>query len=248
MDTKKKVDLGKLFSFKKPTYVESKPAKKEVVADSKAKKPLTNYLILVMGILLILLFAFFFFRYVLEKDKLDSFESNLNSAVEQVYSYNVGAVREVVIPLPSSTSSVCFNNYKEGNDFGVDVSLQPTGLDDFKVKGLFSVEKSSLCVTNSNNFKAKMQYFSKEGSNFVGIYVNSIDLSLYPAASIIAPPPAQETVENQTTETNQTKQSNLSDMQRTACETANKYSTCAKLADLPVVTNEQCCSELGMCC
>ena len=45
------------------------------------------------------------------------------------------------------------------------------------------------------------------------------------------------------------KQEQLSEIQITACNSADKGGTCdTKLASLNIVTKEQCCQALGKCC
>lgn len=244
----KKSGTSNLFPVKRVGVAEQEPAKKETVG-SKSSKSL-NYLVLVAGVLVILLLAFFFFKFVADKDKLYSFEANLKSAVDTMYSSNVGAVREVIIPLPSSVDNVCFANYKSDSEFGVDVTLQP-GSEPFKMQGLFSVENDSFCVPADGSFEARMQLFSKAGSNFVGVYFNSVDTNLYPSVSTTSQTPSGQPQQPppQTPTVNESKPpTQLSDMQQTACQSASTHNTCDRLISLGVVTKEQCCSELVLCC
>jgi len=45
------------------------------------------------------------------------------------------------------------------------------------------------------------------------------------------------------------EKSQLSELQVTACNTANQAGTCdTKLAELGLVTKEQCCQSVGKCC
>ena len=47
----------------------------------------------------------------------------------------------------------------------------------------------------------------------------------------------------------QTEDENLSELQITACNTADDAGTCdTKLAELEIVTTDQCCKNLGKCC
>ena len=46
-----------------------------------------------------------------------------------------------------------------------------------------------------------------------------------------------------------TYQGDITELQQTACISADKGNTCdTKLADLGIITKEECCQKLGKCC
>ncbi|MEM4245453.1 MAG: hypothetical protein QXR60_04595 [Candidatus Nanoarchaeia archaeon] len=251
MEEKKKGVFEDFLSTKK------QPAEKPKKESKKVTIP-TKYIIIVFGVIFILVFGFFFFSFVINKDKAYAFEKNLQDAVNMMYSLGVGSTREIVIPVPSSVESVCFQNYKEGSDFGVQVTSIPESIDTFKMKGLFSVEKDSFCFTTDGSLKAKMQYLSKSGSNFVAVYLNSIDPNIYSTSTFVSQVSVEQTQEtgNETiipeTETNQTEEyqneTEEKSIAQTACESAAANNNCARLADLGLITAEQCCSSYSLCC
>ncbi|MFH1331852.1 MAG: hypothetical protein ABIH63_01035 [archaeon] len=224
--------------------VSAKPKKEE--KKSQQKGP--NYLVLVGGLLVVVLLAFFFFRFVLDLDKLYSFEKNINAAVVKVSGYGVGTVKEVVIPLPNSVDKVCFSNV----DYDSEVSFEPEKLSPFTLKGAIGVQDNPFCVLTAGSFRAKMQVFSIDGSSFVGIFLNSIDQQIVNPVYVEVNVTQNETftpeVPPETNETNQTSNNTLSEIQQASCQYAAENNNCDKLADLGIVTKEQCCSIMSFCC
>jgi hypothetical protein len=219
---------------------EQKPSK----APSK-KMAIPDNVVLIAGIIIVVVGGFFFFKFVLDKDKLWSFETNLNAAVTELSSSSIGTSNAVVIPLPGSAEQVCFNNYGSETEFGTEITLQPEKLDKFNVPNLYSVEPN-LCVKTSGSLKVKMQYTSKGGGSFVAVYLSSPDASISPFTTY-TPSPVVVPEVNENVETNQNETSEKS-VTQVACESAASNNNCVKLAELGLITAEQCCSQFVLCC
>lgn len=218
---------------------EQKPSK----APSK-KMAIPDNVVLIAGIIIVVVGGFFFFKFVLDKDKLLSFESNLNAAVSELSSSSIGTLNAVVIPLPGSVGQVCFNNYGSGTEFGSEITLQPEKLDKFNVPNFYSVEPN-LCVTTSGSLKVKMQYISKEGGTFVAVYLSTPNATISPFSTYTSPPKTPETNETDVNPQNGTSEKSVTQV---ACESAASNNNCARLAELGLITAEQCCSQFVLCC
>lgn len=278
MEKKSSQAAGPWFSSVLPDMKASvKKPEKESESKPSKKLAIPNNVIIVAGIIIVLVGGFFFFTFVFDKDKLWGFQDNLDQAVSAMSSSNVGTLKEIVIPLPKSVDQVCFNNYNLGSEFGAEVSLQPESLDKFNVANIFVVDTNPLCVNTDGSLKVRMQVLSKDGLTFVGVYLSSINPNVSPFASSTPPasPPVQES-EDQTESDNDTTiqnppptpeyppvenppveeppldlppdDSGLSDAQIEACNSAADNSDCPGLAQLGIVSPQQCCDAIGMCC
>jgi hypothetical protein len=211
------------------------------------------YVAIFLIFVLIIISIFVYIKYGMNKTEnkdVDNFINDFKDTINEYYNSDLGFNDELNLNVPTDVKEICFANIGEIINEDIDANLKDLlkvnrnynmfilpikffKIAYYRIPNLIVLEENPLCIKTNGKLEAYVDVINYKNKKSVELYTKQKSL---------------EQPENKNMDNKTILQGGLSELQIAACETADENKNCNLLQNIGIITKEDCCSKLNLCC